>query len=445
MRWIVLTSSLHLLTEITQYLNFRPVATFHRVHASQLADRLREPVRRIIAVFGPRQTGKTTLVRQALESTDRRTKYIDIDAVGVGDKTPAEERAVSVRQPRPADTQWLVDTWEDARNTARSQPNGLVLALDEIQRIAGWSETLKGLWDADHAHADHPEDLPMHVVILGSAPLLMQSGLTESLAGRFETIHVNHWSFAEMAAAFDFDLSTYLYFGGYPGAAQYVHDESRWHDYVLNALVEPNIERDILDMTRVDKPALLKQLFHLGREYSGQILSFNKMLGQLQDAGNTTTLARYLELLSTAGLLAGLAKYARSPIRTRASTPKLNVLNPALMTAGSGYTYAEAQSDRSFRGRVVESAVGAHLLSTADSNMRVYYWREGVDEVDFVLQRGPRIVAIEVKSSRNPRRSRGMETFVQRFKPARKVLVGDEGIPLNEFLVAPASRWLEDE
>ena len=416
------------------------MATFQRIHASQLADRLREPARRIIAVFGPRQTGKTTLVRQALDSTDRRTKYIDIDAVGIGERTPAEKQEVSVRQPRPADTQWLVDTWEDARDTARSQPNGLVLALDEIQRIDSWSETLKGLWDADRADA-----CPMHVIILGSAPLLMQSGLTESLAGRFETIRVNHWSFVEMAAAFDFDLPTYLYFGGYPGAAQYVHDESRWHDYVLNALVEPNIERDILDMTRVDKPALLKQLFHLGREYSGQILSFNKMLGQLQDAGNTTTLARYLELLSTSGLLAGLAKYARSAIRTRASTPKLNVLNPALMTAGSGYTYAEAQSDRSFRGRVVESAVGAHLLNTADSNMRVYYWRDGVNEVDFVLQRGPRIVAIEVKSGRNPRRSLGMDAFVQRFNPNRKVLVGDEGMPLNEFLMAPADNWLEDE
>ena len=414
------------------------MAAFQRIHASQLADRLREPARRIIAVFGPRQTGKTTLVQQALESTDRRTEYIDIDAVGAVSKTPSAEPAVSLRLPRRADTQWLVDTWEEARIEALSSPDGLVLALDEIQRIANWSETVKGLWDADRAN-----DCPMHVIILGSAPLLMQSGLTESLAGRFETIRVNHWSFAEMSAAFDFDLPTYLYFGGYPGAAGYVRDETRWRDYVLGALVEPNIERDILAMTRVDKPALLKQLFQLGTEYSGQILSYNKMLGQLQDAGNTTTLARYLELLATSGLLAGLTKYSPSPIRTRASTPKLNALNPALMTAGSGYSHADAQADRSYWGRVVESAVGAHLLNTAASNVRVYYWRDGVNEVDFVLQRGPRIVAIEVKTGRNPRRARGMEAFVQRFKPHRKVFVGNEGIPLNEFLVSPADHWFE--
>lgn len=197
-------------------------------------------------------------------------------------------------------------------------------------------------------------------------------------------------------------------------------------------------------MTRVDKPALLKQLFHLGTEYSGQILSFTKMLGQLQGAGNTTTLARYLNLLDDSGLLVGLAKFALSPIRTRASTPKLNVLNPALMTAGSGYSYAEALADRSFWGRVVESAVGAHLLNTAGSNVGVYYWRDGVNEVDFVLRRGPRTVAIEVKSGAPPRRSRGMDAFVKRFRPNRKVLVGNDGIPLNEFLMSSTDHWLED-
>ena len=412
--------------------------TFQRTYARLLAGRLREPPRRIIAVFGPRQTGKTTLVQQALATADQPTRYIDIDAAGASGTPPADQ-AASLRLPGRVDAQWLVDTWEEARGEAWSSPDGLVLALDEIQRIAGWSETVKGLWDADRAN-----DCPMHVIILGSAPLLMQSGLTESLAGRFETIRVNHWSFAEMSAAFDFDLPAYLYFGGYPGAARYVGDETRWRDYVLGALVEPNIERDILAMTRVDKPALLKQLFHLGTEYSGQILSFNKMLGQLQDAGNTTTLARYLDLLATSGLLAGLAKYSPSLIRTRASTPKLNALNPALMTAGSGYSYADAQADRSYWGRVVESAVGAHLLNTAASNVRVYYWRDGVDEVDFVLQRGPRIVAIEVKSGRIPRRPRGMEAFAQRFKPHRKVLVGEEGVPLNEFLMSPADHWFEE-
>ena len=192
--------------------------------------------------------------------------------------------------------------------------------FDEIQRVPRWSETVKGLWDADRA-----AERALHVVILGSSPLLMQSGLSESLAGRFESIRFTHWSFTEMADAFGIDLSAYLYFGGYPGAASLARDQDRWRDYVLRALVEPNIERDVLSMTRVDKPALLKRLFELGAGASGQILSYTKMLGELRDAGNTTTLARYLELLKGAGLLAGLPKYASRPHR-RGSIPKLRTV-----------------------------------------------------------------------------------------------------------------------
>ena len=221
-------------------------------------------------------------------------------------------------------------------------------------------------------------------------------------------------------------------------------DQDRWRDYVLRALVEPNIERDVLSMTRVDKPALLKRLFELGAGASGQILSYTKMLGELRDAGNTTTLARYLELLKGAGLLAGLPKYASRPHR-RGSIPKLNVLNTALMTAGSGYTFDEAKGDRTFWGRVVESAVGAHLFNTATSDIGLHYWRDSPHEVDFVLQRGPRLVAIEVKSG--PRRGtlRGLETFTERFRPQRSLLVGEGGdVPLQEFLAPPAGRWVDE-
>ena len=314
-----------------------------------------------------------------------------------------------------------------------------MLVFDEIQKIPQWSETIKGLWDADRARG-----CPLHVVILGSAPLLMQSGLSESLAGRFESIRVMHWSFDEMSVAFDFDLPHYLYFGGYPGAVPFVRDPDRWRDYILGALVEPNIERDLLAMTRVDKPALLKRLFELGAVYSGQILSYTKMLGQLQDAGNTTTLARYLDLLASAGLLAGVPKYAGRVHRVRASSPKLNVLNTALMTAGSGYSFAEAQADRSFWGRIVESAVGAHLFNTATSDIRLHYWRDGSHEVDFVLQRGARIVAIEVKSGAKRIPLGGMDEFEQRFSPRHSLLVGEGGIPLNEFLTVPAHYWFEE-
>ena len=416
------------------------MASFQRDQVATLTRRLAEPPDFIIALFGPRQTGKTTIVRQALRLIEQRSLYLAVDEPdpsGLG--IPSVAAGTTFRRPQVRDTEWLVLNWERARREADRSPDGFVLVLDEIQKIPQWSETVKGLWDADRAAGR-----AMHVIILGSSPLRMQSGLTESLAGRFEPIQVAHWSFPEMAHAFGLDLPGYLYFGGYPGAASRVRDPAQWRDYILLALVEPNIERDLLALTRVDKPALLKRLFRLGASCSGQILSYTKMLGQLQDAGNTTTLARYIDLLENAGLLAGLPKYASRPHR-RGSSPKLTVLNTALMTAGSGYTFEEARADRTFWGRIVESAVGAHLINTATSDIRVYYWRDGDHEVDFVLQRGPRLVAIEVKSG--PRRGSlsGLEKFAELFQPRRSLLVGEGGIPLNEFLAAPARHWCEEE
>ena len=416
--------------------------SYVRIQVKTLIDRLSEPVSRIIALFGPRQTGKTTVVQQALRRIDRPSRYLAVD-----DPVPASpfdfRRALdSETYPipgTPKDAEWLIRQWEDARVEARRNRRGCVLVFDEIQKIPRWSETIKGLWDADRA-----EGLSLHVVILGSAPLLMQSGLNESLAGRFETIFVTHWSFDEMVRAFDFDLSTYLFYGGYPGSAPLARDSERWRGYILRSLVDPNIERDILSMQRVDKPALLRQLFELGAAYSGQILSYNKMLGQLQDVGNTTTLARYLELLSEAGLITGLQNFARRSHRRRASSPKLIVLNTALMTADSGYSFDEAKADRTFRGRIVESAVGAHLFNTATADIGLYYWRESSLEVDYVLKRGPRTIAIEVKSGTNSGRLRGMEKFNERFHPFRSLVVSEDGIPLNEFLTVPAQYWFED-
>lgn len=393
----------------------------------------------MVAIFGPRQTGKTTAVRQALRQTAQPSRYVAVDEPDAptldlpsGGSSHDTVLAAGVR-----DEQWLVRHWLDARREAERSPRGFVLVFDEIQKIPRWSDTVKGLWDADRAAA-----CPLHVVILGSSPLLMQSGLHESLAGRFEPIQFTHWSFPEMAEAFSLDLPAYLYFGGYPAAASLRHDQARWRDYILRALVEPNLERDLLSMTRVDKPVLLKRLFRLGAAVSGQILSYTKMLGELSDVGNTTTLARYLDLLESAGLLAGLPKYANHPHR-RGSSPKLNVLNTALMTAGSGYTFDEATADRTFWGHVVESAVGAHLFNTATSDIRLHYWRESPHEVDFVLQRGPRLVAIEVKSGPWCGLHKGLETFTERFRTHHSMLVGGDGVPLHEFLVAPAGSWFE--
>ena len=258
------------------------MALFQRPQVATLYSRFAEPPRQLIALFGPRQTGKTTIVRQVLRQIDLESRYLAVDEPDSTEfRIPSLTTEATFLTPQVRDAEWLVRHWEEARREAE-QLGGFVLVFDEIQKIPQWSETIKGLWDADRARG-----CPLHVVILGSAPLLMQSGLSESLAGRFESIRVTHWSFDEMSAAFDFDLPHYFYFGGYPGAVPFVRDPDRWRDYILGALVEPNIERDLLAMTRVDKPALLKRLFELGAVYSGQILSYTKMLGQLQDAGNT--------------------------------------------------------------------------------------------------------------------------------------------------------------
>ena len=415
---------------------------YHRAQFDTLKARLREPPERIIALFGPRQTGKSTIARAVLRSTDRYLAVDEPEPTGVGFLDSDSDMA-TVAGAQRRDSRWLVCNWERARLDAERLPQGCILVVDEVQKIPEWSETVKGLWDADRARG-----CPLHVVILGSAPLLMQSGLSESLMGRFEPIRVPHWSFAEMAAAFGFDLPTYLYFGGYPGAATLVRDEERWRNYVLGGIVEPTVERDLLALVRVDKPVLLKRLVELASAHSGQVLSYTKMLGQLWDAGNTTTLARYLDLLGSGGLIAGLQKYAGSAVRRRGSSPKLNVLNNALMTADSGYSFAEAQADRTFWGRIVESAVGAHLYNTAALDIRALYWRDGPREVDFVLQRGPKLVAIEVKSGPARRTdTEGLDAFAARFGRGarlRGLLVGSGGIPLNEFLTAPAATWFEE-
>lgn len=417
-----------------------PAKPYQRQEVRTLLDRLSEPPRFLIFVAGPRQVGKTTLVQDALSQYGRSDyHFFPVDQPDVSRApgfTSAEDVAYD-RDAKPPDAAWLVEQWQRARAAARESTDGHILVLDEIQKIPRWSEAVKGLWDADRA-----EGLKLHVVLLGSSPLLMQKGMSESLTGRYELIRVTHWSFLEMHEAFDFDLEDYIYFGGYPGSAAYIRDEPRWRNYVNGSLIEPSIEKDILMMTRVDKPALLKQLFHLGCNYSGQILSYDKMLGQLQDAGNTTTLARYLEMLGNAGLIYGLQKYAGQQHRRRASSPKFNVLNNALMSAGSGYTKAEAKADRSYWGRLVESAVGAHLYNTGHPDCNLYYWRESSREVDFVIERGKKLTAIEVKSGPASGHASGLDVFEENFGKCRKILVGEGGIPLVEFLSYPAEHWL---
>ena len=318
-------------------------SAFIRSQAATLTRRLRETRRFIQAVTGPRQVGKTTLVRQVMEAHRLRARFVSAD------------------EPTLRGRDWIEQQWEAARIEATdSGKSGSILVLDEIQKIPGWSESVKRLWDED-THAR----IPLKVVLLGSAPMLISQGLTENLAGRFELLHLPHWSFTEMSRAFDWSLEQYIFYGGYPGAASLIRDGQRWRRYILDSLIETTIARDVLLQSRVDKPAMLRRLFELGCRYSGQIMSYTKMLGQLQDAGNTTTLAHYLDLLAGVGMICGLQKYAGEAVRQRGSSPKLQVFNTALMTAQSGYGLKEAKADREYWGRLVESAVGAHLVNAA--------------------------------------------------------------------------------
>ena len=392
---------------------------FKRPIHGKLMERMSEPRRFIQVLYGPRQSGKTTLAHQVMADLEIPSHYASADEPTLKDRT------------------WIEQQWEVARLKVESEKNSLFV-MDEAQKIDGWSETVKRLWDGDTA-----KGLSLHVMLLGSSPLLVQRGLTESLAGRFEVIPVTHWSFGEMREAFDWGLDEYIFFGGYPGGADLVNDQKRWSNYIRDALIETTISRDILLMTRVDKPALLRRLFELGCSYSGQILSYQKMLAQLQDAGNTTTLAHYLNLIEGAGLLAGLSKYAGQRVRQRASSPKLLVLNTALMTAQSQLSLGEAKQDTEFWGRLVESAIGAALMNgLRGENIELFYWSSRNREVDFVLSRGKSLVALEVKSGRRKVTLPGIEAFSKEFGVGKKLLVGAQGIPVEEFLLTPPPKWL---
>lgn len=378
-----------------------------------------EPRRFIQVLYGPRQAGKTTLANQVCAGLVSPTHYVSAD------------RAMLRGLP------WIDEQWAIARLKA-GDSGSAVLVLDEIQKIPGWSDVVKKLWDEDTLHA-----VPLKLMVLGSSPLLMKKGINESLAGRFEVVQVPHWSFAEMRDAFGWSLDQYIFYGGYPGAAPLIDDPDRWRAYIIESLIETTISRDILQMARVDKPALLRQLFQLGCDYSGQVLSYGKILGQLQDRGNATTISHYLTLLGGAWMLAGLQKYSGSKVRQRGSSPKLQVMNTALMSALSEKTFEQAKAEQAYWGRLFESAVGAHLLnSVSGTGMEVFYWREGDREVDFVLASKNGLAAIEVKSGRKKEALPGMAEFDKRYAPEKMLLIGEQGIPMERFLLEPVKNWL---
>ena len=383
-----------------------------RKELNLLISRIMEPRRTIQVVAGPRQIGKTTMVKQALDGVKIPSLFFNADAVG-------------------ADLEgWIAARWEEARaKMLFNNSSEILLAIDEIHKIDGWSEQVKKEWDADTFN-----NINIKVILLGSSRLLLKEGLTESLAGRFEIISMGHWTFGEMNEAFGWDINKYVYFGGYPGSATYIANESRWRKYMRDSIIAPAIEKDVLQTTYIYKPALMHQLFHLGCSYSGELLAYNKMLGSLQDAGNATTLAGYLKTLGESKLLTGLQKYALDNARKYRSIPKLQVYNNALLSAMTdGMTYEKAYTNPQLWGRWVESAVGCFLLDKADElEYQLYYWRENNMEVDFVIVRGESIVAVEVKSGKIQMNS-GLAAFRERFKPRHSIVVGRNSMPLESF------------
>ena len=394
---------------------------YTRPHAAELQSRLREPRRFLQIVTGARQVGKTTLVTQVAERCGVPHYYASAD------------------EPTLRGPDWIAGQWDVARLLAGGAgAGGALLVLDEVQKVPNWAEAVKRLWDEDTRSGCR-----LKVVLTGSAPLLIGRGLTESLAGRFEVLHLPHWGFPEMQSAFAWSLEEFLFYGAYPGAAPLITQPNRWSRYIRDSLIETTVSRDVLLLSRVDKPALLRRLFELGCMYSGQILSYTKMLGQLQDAGNTTTLAHYLDLLSGAGMLTGLQKYAGAAVRRRSSSPKLQILNTALMTSGCGLTLEQGRADTEFWGRLVESAVGAHLANAAAAgSSQVFYWRDRNREVDFVVSAGRTLTAIEVKSGRSRQSLPGMAAFANVFQPTRRLLIGWDGVTVDEFLSKPVEHWV---
>lgn len=392
---------------------------YRRSQFETLKERIGEPRRFIQVVAGPRQVGKSTLVGQVLDEVSIPYATEVADAVA------------------PTDSDWIHRIWEAARLTMSLR--GLeeyLLVIDEVQKIENWSEMVKREWDADTRNR-----VNLKVVLLGSSRLLLKRGLTESLAGRYELIRMPHWSLREMQDAFGVTVDEYIYFGGYPGPVSLMKDERRWRKYIKDSLVAPAIEKDVIMTSNIYKPALMKQLFELGCGYSAEILSLTKLMGQMRDAGNVTTLAGYLGILDECALLTGLQKYAKDEARKRGSVPKFQVYNNALLTAYKGRGFITDRTETRAWGRWVESAVGAHLLSMADElGYDVYYWREPSRakeekdrEVDFVIVSGGEVTAIEVKSGRRGMNS-GLPAFAEAFHPRRSFVVGTGGVSLDDFL-----------
>ncbi|MDR2957184.1 MAG: ATP-binding protein [Coriobacteriales bacterium] len=393
---------------------------YQRKLVSQLIQRLQEPRRFIQIVVGPRQTGKTTAVNQALENIPDNSHFVSADDPGFISQS------------------WLRNEWEHARIMCRRDKAEIVFVVDEIQKIPQWPSVVKQMWDEDTRHKTR-----LKVILTGSSSLLLQKGMYESLMGRFEELYSTHWSFQECSDAFGYTFEEFLYFGGYPGSQNWRDDIQRWRRYMSTSIIEPTISQDVLQMEEIRKPTLLRSLFYLGATYSGQELSYVKLLGQLQDAGNTVTLAHYLELLGHAGMLCGLEKFSYEKVRQRKSSPRFMVYDTSLMILAADVLPVQAAEDSIFRGHLIESAIGAYLLARSkEEGFKVFYWRDRNNEVDFVLQKGAAITALEVKSGRIKGTGGSLE-FAKQYPQAFFFIVGSDQCPIEDFMLGRVELFKE--
>ncbi len=394
---------------------------YERYQLKDLLKRLKEPRKFIQVITGSRQVGKTTLAEQLVQKLSFPHIFVSADAIP------------------PSDSIWIEQQYEAARIRLHSlKAKELLLVIDEIQKIHNWSEVVKKNWDLDSRNKT-----PIKLLLLGSSAILMQKGLTESLVGRFEVIQLPHWSFIEMQNAFGLTPSEYVFFGSYPGAAAFIKDEKRWKDYILNSIVETTISKDILQLTSIQKPALLKNLFELSCKYAGEILSYTKILGQLNDAGNTTTLVHYEDLLNKIRMISAIQKFSGSKVSVKSSIPKWIVYNNSLASVYSGLNFEQSISSPNIWGRRIEQAVGSYLLNQSRIyDFELYYWREGNDEVDFILKKNKKIITVEVKTT-STKYHKGIVKFNQRYKTFKNILISNESLTWSDFLITDISQIFE--
>lgn len=386
---------------------------FERKHLGILKSRMDEPRRRIQIVLGPRQVGKSTMVRQFSNHTNVPYDYFAADGVSRFDNS------------------WIANRWQESRlKMDLHSEKERILIVDEIQKIGNWSEQVKKEWDEDTLSGRN-----LKVILLGSSRVLLQKGLEESLHGRFETLKMGYWDWLEMKDAFGFSIDQFIYFGGFPGLASDIKDEDRWRGLMEDSIISPILARDILEIDEIRNPALLRQVFETACIESSRELSMTKMQGTM-NSGTVPTIKTYLDILNKTMTVCPMQKYSPSEIKEKQSVPKMQVYNSGFRNRYGLFTFKEARSNPMEWGRQVESAVGAHLANRSVlDNFELLYWRnEKKQECDYVLKKGQALVAIEVKSSRADNIS-GFEKFKELYSDriSSSLIVGQEGLPLEDF------------